>query len=90
MIWWFIEIPIIAVVLVAMLVGSIQPGPVLCVLAIAAMIAGVIICAVAELRAGQKNAYRNGVAGVFCFVQGLLILIWALQIGSHNLFEILF
>lgn len=85
----FFEIPIIALVVIAMLVGSIQIGQILRVIGVIMLIGGAISLLVSFTQEGDAKG-KWGAATALLGVQGVIVLLVGIWFGEHSLFEFLF
>lgn len=86
---WIIEIPIIFLVIVAMLVGSIQIGGVLRALGILMISIAAVLLLVSCFSDEKRKKKRIAIAGLIG-PQGILVLLAGIWFADHSLFEFLF
>lgn len=87
---WIIEVPIVVLVIIAMLVGSIEVGGILRTIGIIMMIAGALSFVIAIAQRKDGSGSRNGKVTALLLVQGLVVWLIGIWFGEHNLFEFLF
>ena len=86
---WIISVPAIVFVIIAMLVGNIQPGLIIRVIGILVLIGGGITFLVSLDRKGDDKSDLIKAAVTF-LVLGILILLLGIWFGGHTLLEFLF
>ena len=83
---WFIEIPVIAVVILGMLAGSVQIGCLLRTVGTIVLIVGFLVWFVSLYR----NRDRQVILGGVLLINGAILLLTGIWFADHTLFEFLF
>ena len=86
---WIVEIPIVAIVIAAMLIGDIRLGPALRSIGGILLVVSILLLLVGLFKEGRSRTKWFGGASLVG-IQGLIMWLIGLFFGEHNLFEFFF